>query len=81
VELRERVAVDPAIRFGKPCIRGTRIAVDDILELLQSGVSFDGIRSTYYPGITPTDIAVCVAYARAVISNEELHLSTPDSCP
>jgi uncharacterized protein (DUF433 family) len=35
----ERIAVDPAVRFGKPCIRGTRISVGDILGYLAGGMS------------------------------------------
>ena len=38
MSLLERISVDPAVRFGKPCVRGTRISVGDILEYLASGM-------------------------------------------
>ena len=37
----ERISVDPTIHFGKPCVKGTRIKVQDVLELVNAGVSFD----------------------------------------
>ena len=42
-EIQERISIDPEIRFGKPCIKGTRITVADILGWLASGMSFEKI--------------------------------------
>ncbi len=59
----DRIETDPAIRFGKPCIAGTRIAVQDVVELAEAGLGPDEIRRDYYPDVTPEDIAAYVAYA------------------
>jgi len=58
----ERIAVDAEILAGKPVIRGTRIAVEFLLELLASGQSESEILSNY-PGLTKEDILACLAYA------------------
>jgi uncharacterized protein (DUF433 family) len=50
-----KITIDPKIRFGKPCIRGTRIAVVDILNLLAAGYAVEEIPAQY-PGITKKDI-------------------------
>ncbi len=57
-----KITVDPKIRFGKPCIRGTRIAVADILNLLAAGYSIAEIPSQY-PGITKKDIITAIEFA------------------
>jgi uncharacterized protein (DUF433 family) len=58
----ERVTVDPDVLAGKPVIRGTRIAVELVLELLAAGQSEAGILDSY-PGLTREDILACLAYA------------------
>ncbi len=60
--LSERIVVDAGILAGKPVIRGTRIAVEFVLELLASGQSEDEIL-TNYPGLTRDDILACLSYA------------------
>jgi uncharacterized protein (DUF433 family) len=62
MSLLERISVDPAVRFGKPCIRGTRISVGDILEYLGSGMSEDQILKEF-PQLTREDIRACLVYA------------------
>ena len=57
-----QITVDPKIRFGKPCIRGTRIAVVDILNLLASGYSANEIPEQY-PGITKKDVISAIEFA------------------
>jgi uncharacterized protein (DUF433 family) len=57
----ERIAVDPEVLAGKPVIRGTRIAVEFILELLAAGQSEDEILEGY-PGLTRKDILACLAH-------------------
>ncbi|HIK46785.1 MAG TPA: DUF433 domain-containing protein [Leptolyngbyaceae cyanobacterium M65_K2018_010] len=44
-----RITVDPQIHFGKPCVAGTRITVQNVLELLTEGLSFQEIIEDYYP--------------------------------
>jgi uncharacterized protein (DUF433 family) len=58
----ERIVVDPKILAGKPVIRGTRLAVEFILELLASGQSESEILASY-PGLEREDILACLAYA------------------
>jgi uncharacterized protein (DUF433 family) len=60
--LCERIVVDPEILAGKPVIRGTRLAVEFILELLAAGQSENEVL-TNYPGLTRDDILACLSYA------------------
>jgi uncharacterized protein (DUF433 family) len=69
----ERIAIDPSVRFGKPCVRGTRISVGDILEYLAGGMSEDEILADF-PQLTRDDIRACLAYAA---ERERRTLSTP----
>jgi uncharacterized protein (DUF433 family) len=55
-----RIAVNPTIHFGKPCIAGTRIPVQSVLELLNEGLSFEEIIKDYYPDLTIEDIQACI---------------------
>jgi uncharacterized protein (DUF433 family) len=57
--LLERITINPDVRFGKPCIRGHRITVQDILEWLSSGASQDEILADY----PPEDFLAVYAYA------------------
>jgi uncharacterized protein (DUF433 family) len=68
-----RIIVDPQIRFGKPCIQGTRITVQDVLELLNEGYGFTEILESYYPELTVADIQACLQYAIALVAAEEIH--------
>ncbi|HEV2200555.1 MAG TPA: DUF433 domain-containing protein [Bryobacteraceae bacterium] len=58
----ERIVVDPEILAGKPVIRGTRLAVEFILELLAAGQSESEILANY-PGLAREDILACLSYA------------------
>ena len=69
-----RISIDPVVRVGKPCIRGTRIVVEDILELLEDGIGTERIRKEFYAALSAADIKACISYARAVINNEEIHV-------
>jgi len=60
--LSERILVDPEILAGKPVIRGTRLAVEFILELLAAGQSENDLLESY-PGLTRDDILACLSYA------------------
>jgi uncharacterized protein (DUF433 family) len=60
-ELLSRISVDPNICFGKPCIRGHRIWVALILDLLASGSTISQILADY-PGVEEADILACIAY-------------------
>ena len=56
------ITVEPGKRGGKPCIRGLRITVYDILEYLASGMSYDEILADF-PDLTKEDIRACLAFA------------------
>ncbi len=60
-ELLSRISIDPSVCFGKPCIRGHRIWVSLVLDLLASGWSVADLVSNY-PGIIPADVHACLAY-------------------
>ena len=62
MDYRERIVIDPAIRFGKPCVRGTRISVGDVLDYLASGMREEEIQADF-PQLTSDDIRACLAYA------------------
>lgn len=59
---QERITLDPEILAGKPVIRGTRLAVELILELLAAGRTEQQLLSDY-PGLTREDILACLSYA------------------
>jgi uncharacterized protein (DUF433 family) len=57
--MKERIEVNPNIHFGKPCIAGTRITVQSVLELVREGLSFSAIIKDYYPELKVEDIQAC----------------------
>ena len=59
---QDRIVIDPAVRFGKPCVRGTRITVGDVLGYLAGGMSEDEILADF-PHLTREDIRACLAFA------------------
>jgi len=58
--MKNRITVNPQFHFGKPCVAGTRIAVQNVLELVREGISFSEIIRDYYPGLDADDIRACV---------------------
>jgi uncharacterized protein (DUF433 family) len=60
--LANRITVDPGKRSGKPCIRGLRITVSDVLEYLASGMTEPQILADF-PELTIEDIRACLAFA------------------
>lgn len=74
--IKNRIVSNPMILGGKPCIKETRIPVHMVLELVESGISFDEICSKYYQQISQEDIKACIAYARQIVQNEEVHYSS-----
>lgn len=75
--MKERIEVNPNIHFGKPCIAGTRIPVQSILELIREGFSFQAIIQDYYPELKIEDIQACIKYAIDLVVSEDIHISTP----
>ena len=60
-ELLSRISIDPEVCFGKPCIRGHRIWVSLVLDLLSSGWTVPQLLDEY-PGIEKADVLACIAY-------------------
>jgi uncharacterized protein (DUF433 family) len=60
-ELLVRITVDPKVCFGKPCIRGHRIWVSLILDLLASGMNVEDVLREY-PTLEEPDVRACIAY-------------------
>ena len=71
----ERIVVDPRVHFGKPCVAGTRITVQSVLELINERLSFETIIRDYYPDLTVDDVRACVQYAIAIVSAEDVDLA------
>ena len=62
MKLLDRVSIDPAIRFGKPCLRNTRITVGDVLGYLAGGTSEEQLLAQF-PQLCRDDVRACLAYA------------------
>lgn len=73
MDWREHIVVDPAILVGKPVIKGTRLAVEFMVDLLAQGWSEEDILRNY-PGVTGEDIRACLSYASAVLRAEKVYL-------
>ncbi len=73
--MKERIQVDPNIHFGKPCVTGTRIPVQDVLELVRDGFSFEKIIKDYYPDLQIDDVRACVQYAIEIMAAEDIHIA------
>lgn len=58
--MNERISINPNIHFGKPCVTGTRITVQNVLEPVKDGISFEEIIADYHPDITIEDIQACM---------------------
>lgn len=76
-ELRQRIVVDPKVMVGQPCIRGTRLTVRFIVNLLAHDTTIDEILTEYYR-LTREDILACLLYAAdALASHSEAALASP----
>lgn len=75
-ELLGRISIDPRVCFGKPCIRGHRIWVSLILDLLASGSTGADILAEY-PGLEEVDVLACIAYG-AELAREGYVEVTPE---
>jgi uncharacterized protein (DUF433 family) len=62
MDYRDRIVIEPAIRFGKPCVRGSRITVGDVLTYLASGMREEDILADF-PQLTADDVRACLVYA------------------
>ena len=72
MDWQERIIVDPKILVGKPVIKGTRLAVEFIIELLAQGWAESEILRNY-PRLTHEDITACLKYAASTLKADELY--------
>lgn len=69
-QLMQRVSVDPKVLCGKPVIRGTRLTVEFILNLLAHGATVTEIIDEY-EGLTPEDVQACILFATKTLQNTD----------
>lgn len=69
------IEINPNICHGKPVIKGTRIMVWQILDLVADGVAFDKIVNNYFPQATKENIKACIEYANQLVKNEEVYFA------
>ncbi|MFZ6052795.1 DUF433 domain-containing protein [Halocola ammonii] len=62
VNFKKYISIDPSVRFGKPCVTGTRISVYDVLSWLASGMTIEEIKADF-PELNDEQIRACLAYA------------------
>ncbi len=62
VNYRERIVMDPLVRSGKPCVRGTRITVADVFDYLGGGMSAAEVLEDF-PDLTAEDLQACFSFA------------------
>lgn len=68
---QDRIAVDPKVLVGKPVVRGTRIAVEFVIDLLAAGWAQEQILDSY-PNLTAEDVRACLAYAGELLHSEKV---------
>ncbi len=73
--MKQRISVNPQVHFGKPCVSGTRIPVQCVLELVREAIPFTEIIRDYYPDLELEDIRACVQYAIEVVAVEDIQLA------
>jgi uncharacterized protein (DUF433 family) len=62
MDYKEFIEINPAVRFGRPCIKGTRISVYDVLGWMASGMTIDEILVDF-PQLTKEQVLACLAYS------------------
>ncbi len=72
MDWKDRIAIDPNVLVGKPTVRGTRLAVQFIVDLLAQGWTEQDLLDNY-SGLTAEDIRACLGYASAVLSAEKVY--------
>jgi uncharacterized protein (DUF433 family) len=69
---QDRINVDPRILVGKPVVKGTRIAVELVVDLMAKGWTQEQILDSY-PNLTAEDVRACLAYASEVLHSERVY--------
>lgn len=68
----DRIEVNPEVLAGKPVVKGTRLAVEFVLDLLAQGwTEAEVLRN--YPGLTHEDVLACLSYASAILHGEKVY--------
>lgn len=70
MEIAPRIVVDPAVRFGKPVIEGTRVPVDLVIAKLAGGMTVEAVATEY--GLQREDVLAALAYAARTVASEEI---------
>ena len=73
MEWRNRITVDQQVLTGKPVVKGTRIAVELVIDLLAAGWSHEQILDSY-PTLKAEDVRACLAYASELLHGEKVFL-------
>lgn len=76
MDWRDHIITDPAVLCGKPTLKGTRLSVEFVLDLLAAGWDMPSIR-THYPNLTEERIRAVHAYVADIIKNERFYLLPP----
>lgn len=70
VKLPARIEINPKVMLGKPVVKGTRIPVYSVLELLAEGVTIEQITKEYYPALKKGDVKACIKHAVNLVNAE-----------
>lgn len=73
---QDRIEMNPKILVGKPVVKGTRMSVEFVVDLLASGWTQQQIHDSY-PNLTAEDIRACLAYASELLRAERVYPLTP----
>ena len=71
---QDRIVIDPKVLVGKPVIKGTRMAVEFVVDLLARGWSFQQVLQEY-DHLTEADIRACLAYASEILKSEKVYIT------
>jgi uncharacterized protein (DUF433 family) len=71
MELLDRITIEPGKRGGRPCVRGLRVTVTDVLELLSNGLTSEQVVKQL-PYLEPDDVLACLAYAARYLDHPRL---------
>jgi uncharacterized protein (DUF433 family) len=69
---QQRIVCDPEILVGKPVVKGTRLSVEFVIDLLSQGWDESDILKNY-PSLTKEDIRACLSFAREILSAERIY--------
>jgi uncharacterized protein (DUF433 family) len=74
----ERITIDPAVMVGKPCIKGTRITIELLLEKLAAGMTYEEILDDH-PRLTREDILAALAFTHDYLARQDIILADGQS--